>query len=457
MITTPMPIDHMERSLFINAKSVNFDGLAVPDTYGLECQVLADLVGNPDMIGTARGLVSYDMFTRPGFQRLWSILTDMSTKGETIDISTVYSRVDHDTMMALVKVSPGLYTATMDHCRALADMSTRRMVFVRAYEMMKMAGNPGSDMAGLLSMPGDLVADLSGRIRAGASTQTVADILNEFSDGLQDQANGKVSRVPTGFPNLDKNIFGGWTGGNLIIMSARPSVGKSAIMLQMALEASRAGFPATVYSLEMPTRDLGQRLVLSTGDIRQYEIATDTAVRSLNWEKVERANGRFDNLPLWFNTRLRTMDEICNDITLQHQRGRCSVAFVDHLHIISGADTRQTTYQAITERTRRFKLLAMDLGIPVVVLCQLNRMSDNETRPPELRDLRDSGSIEQDADIVLMLARHGGNGLMDPNVDMWIRKNRNGVTGNYVGLKGDINRGFTVFYQRENDNESLTR
>ena len=196
---------------------------------------------------------------------------------------------------------------------------------------------------------------------------------------------------------------------------------------------------------------MGQRLVLSTGDVRQYEIGTDHAVQSLDWNKLERANGRFDNLPLWFNTRLRTMDEICNDIMLQHQRGRCKVAFVDHLHIIAGADNRQSSYQAITERTRRFKLLAMDLGIPIVVLCQLNRMSDNETRPPELRDLRDSGSIEQDADIVLMLARHDGNNLTDPNVDMWIRKNRNGKTGNYVGLTGDTTRGFTTFYQRERD------
>jgi len=414
--------------------------------------VLADLIGNPDMIGTAGGLVTFDMFTNPGFHRVWRTLNEMANSGETIDLSTVCSRVDRETMLALVDKTPGLYTATMDHCKALADMYTRRVVFFRAYDMMKMAGNPGSDMAGLLSMPGDLVADLSGRVRVGASTKSVSDILNDFSEGLQDQANGKVSRIPTGFPHLDKNIFGGWTGGNLIIMSARPSVGKSAIMLQMAVEACRAGFPTTVYSLEMPTRDLGQRLVLSTGDIRQFEIATDMAVRSLDWNKVERANGRFDSLPLWFNTRLRTMDEICNDITLQHQRGRCSLAFVDHLHIISGTDTRQTTYQAITERTRRFKLLAMDLGIPIVVLCQLNRMSDNETRPPELRDLRDSGSIEQDADIVLMLARHGGNGLMSPDVDVWIRKNRNGITGNYVGLTGDLNRGFTVFYQREKDN-----
>ncbi len=447
-------IDTMENTRFRKQPTITIEGVGVPDTRPLECQVLADLISNPDMVGTARGVVSRDMFTVEAFQRVWDIINDMAMKGETIDIPTVGSRVDRDTMMQLLKPSPALITGTMDHCRALADMSTRRVVFLRAYDMMIRAGNPGTDMAGLLAMPGDLVADLSGRVRAGSTTQSVADILNDFSDGLQDQATGKVSRVPTGFSHLDKNIFGGWTGGNLIIMSARPSVGKSAIMLQMAVSASRAGFPATVYSLEMPTRDLGQRLVLSTGDVRQYEIATDSAVRSLDWEKVERANGYFTDLPLWFNTRLRTMDEICNDIILQHHRGRCRVAFVDHLHIISGADTKQTTYQAITERTRRFKLLAMDLGIPIVVLCQLNRMSDNETRPPELRDLRDSGSIEQDADIVLMLARHGGNGLMDPNVDMWIRKNRNGVTGNYVGLKGDINRGFTVFYQRENDHEN---
>ena len=440
-----------------NNPTPTIDGLAVPDTRSLACQVLADIISNPEMIGTARGVVTRDMFTVGAFQRVWDILNEMAIKGETIDLPTVGSRVDRETMLQLLRPTPAVITGTVDHCRALADMSTRRVVYLRDYDMLVRDGNPGTAMAGLLAMPGNLVADLSGRVRAGATTQSVADILNDFSDGLQDQATGKVSRVPTGFSHLDKNIFGGWTGGNLIIISARPSVGKSAIMLQMAVEASRAGFPATVYSLEMPTRDLGQRLVLSTGEVRQYEFATDSAVRSLDWSRVERANGWFNGLPLWFNTKLRTLDEICNDIILQHERGRCGVAFVDHLHIISGTDTRQTTYQAITERTRRFKLLAMDLGIPIVVLCQLNRMSDNETRPPELRDLRDSGSIEQDADIVLMLARHNGNGLMDPNVDMWIRKNRNGVTGNYVGLTGDLNRGFTVFYQRENDNDNGKR
>lgn len=430
-------------------KTMEPDGLRLPDSRDQECQVLADLVANPDMAGTIRGVVGRDMFTDQVFQRAWLTINGMIDQGETVDIATVGSRIDRETLMAILDKQPGLSLATMDHCRALSEMSTRRFVFARCYEMMALAGNPGTAMSELIARPGMLVDELAGRTRNGAGTQTVAEILNDFADELQDQANGTISRVPTGFPRLDSVILGGWTRGNLIVVSARPSVGKSAIMLQMAVEATRAGFPATVYSLEMPNRDLGQRLVLSTGEVAQWQLQNDRAVQSLDWNKLERANHCFDGLPLQFNTRLRSLDEICNDIILQHQRGRCSIAFIDHLHIISGADNRMSLYQAISERTRRFKLLAMDCGIPVVLLCQLNRMSDNETRPPELRDLRDSGSIEQDADIVLMLARHDGNNLMDPNVDMWIRKNRNGRAGLCVGLRGDLNRGFNVLSERE--------
>lgn len=424
------------------------DGLRLPESRDLECQVLADLVSNPDMLPTVRSLVTRDMFTTPGFQRAWDSLNEMVSKGETVDLATIGARVDRETLMAIIKPSPGFTIGTMDHCRALVDMATRRLIWSRAFDMMARAGNPGTDMSGLLEMPGNLVADLVGQIRAGTETQSVTAVLNSYANELQDRATGTVRKIPTGFSRLDKTIMGGWTGGNLVVMSARPSVGKSAVMLQMALSACRAGFPATVYSLEMPNGDLGQRLVWSTGFVRPGDLVSDQAVKNLDWNRVERANGVFDGLPLWFNTKLRTLDEICNDIVLQHQRGRCSVAFVDHLHIITNTDNRLSAYQAITERTRRFKLLAMDCGIPVVLLCQLNRMSDLEKRPPDLRDLRDSGSIEQDSDIVLMLDRP--NGKTDPRVDMWVRKNRNGKAGDIlIELSGDMSRGLTVFSERD--------
>lgn len=427
-------------------KSIS-DGITVPDTGRLECQVLADMVANPNIIGSVRTIVTGDMFTGEAFRNAWDVLVEMSTKGETIDVATLFPKVGPETLGEIMQPATGSDISTMDHCRALVEMSTRRLVFSRAYEIMTRAGNPGVDISTLLSMPGDLVADLAGRVRPGASTLSVGDVLNEYADELQERATGHRTRIPTGIPRLDEAIFGGWNGGNLIVLSARPSVGKSAIMLQMAVEACRAGFPATVYSLEMPNQELGQRLLLSTGEVKQKSLMEDEGVKTMEWDRVERAIGRFDGLPLSINTRLRTLDEICNDIVLQHQRGRCAVAFIDHLHIIAGANSRLTSYQQISERTRRFKLLAMDCGIPIVLLAQLNRLSESENRPPEMRDLRDSGSIEQDADIVLMLSRHN-NTLADPEIDMWIRKVRQGRAGYPIGLTGDFSRGFTVFQAR---------
>lgn len=426
-----------------NPITINPDGLMAPESWNLECQVLADLIGNPDIIPTARGIVNRSMFSNDAFTRAWDIINNMADNGITVDLSTVSARIGRETLKWISGRNPSLSNETMDHCRALVEMATRRLVFSRAYDMMIRAGNPGASFAELLSMPGNLVADLTATTRAGSSTQMIGDVLNDFAGAVEadqvDQANGMRSRVPTGFPMLDKLTYNGFAGGNLIVLSARPSVGKTAIMMQMAMAACRAGFQTAVYSLEMTNRELAQRLVFSTGYVTPGQLANNT----VDWSNLERANRVFDGLPLRFNDKCQTLDEICNDILLNHQRGRCSIAFIDHLHRMRSTDARQSSYQAVTERTGRIKSLAMECGIPVVLLAQLNRMSETENRPPDLRDLRDSGSIEQDADIVLMLERPTGT-RSDPNVNMWVRKNRQGEAGNIcIRLRGT--NSFTVF------------
>lgn len=428
--------------------TINPDGLMAPESWNLECQVLADIISYPDIMPTARGILHRSMFSTDAFMRAWDILNDMTDKGVTVDLSTIYARIDRETFMKVSARRPSLPGEAIDHCRALVEVSTRRLVFSRAYDMMTRAGNAGTDFAELLAMPGKLASDLITATRSGAGTQTVIDALNDFATAIQDnqtdQANGKRTRVPTGFPMLDKDTYNGFANGNLVVLAARPSVGKTAIMLQMALAASRAGFPTTVYSLEMTNRELMQRLVLSTGRVTAGQLA-DNAV---DWSEMENAIREFDGLPLRFNDKCQTLDEICNDILLNHQRGQCSVAFIDHLHRIRSTDSRQTSYQAVTERTGRFKSLAMECGIPVVLLAQLNRMSENEKRSPDLVDLRDSGSIEQDADIVLMLER-ATNTRSDPNVNMWVRKNRQGPAGEVcICLRGS--NSFTVFDEIHN-------
>lgn len=417
-----------------------------PESTKLECQVLADLIANPDMFPTVRGLINRPMFSNEDFGKTWDILNDMADHGMTVDLSTVNARVDRQTLTALMRPTPALTNGMIDHCQALAEIATRRMMFFRAYDMMIRAGNTGADFAELLSMPGDLVADLTATTRAGASTQSVGDVLNDLAAAIEadqmNQASGKRSRIPTGFSMLDKLTYNGFAGGNLIVLAARPSVGKTAVMLPMAVAACRAGFPASVYSLEMTNKELAQRLVFSTGFVTPGQLANNT----IEWGDLERANRQFDGLPLRFNDKCRSLDDIYNDIMLNHQRGRCSIAFIDHLHRIRPTDSRQSTYQAITEITGRIKSLALDCNIPIVLLCQLNRMSETENRPPDLRDLRDSGSIEQDADIVLMMER-ATRTRSDPNVNIWVRKNRQGEAGDIcIQVRG--NRSMTVFEER---------
>lgn len=434
-----------------NKQSLATDGLTAPESVGLERQVLADLMGNPDIIPTARGIVNRNMFSTDGFKRAWDTLNDMTDKGETVDLATVSARIDRDTLHELMKPAPSCINETMDHCRALVEVATRRLVYFRSYEIMARASNPGNDFAELLTMPGNLVADLTATTRAGASTQGVEDVLNDFANTVEAdqmiQADGKRSRVPTGIPMLDKLTYNGFARGNLIVLSARPSVGKSSIMLQMALTACRAGFPAIIYSLEMTNRELAQKMAFSTGYVTPGQLANN----AVEWANMERAIHEFDGLPLMLNDKCQTLDDICNDIMLNHSRGRCAIAFIDHLHRIRSTDTRQPSYQAVKERTNRFKSLATECDIPVVLLSQLNRMSETENRPPDFRDLRDSGSIEEDSDIVLMLERATGT-RSDPNVNMWVRKNRLGEAGDIcIGLTGAMY--FTVFRERPQMNQ----
>ena len=312
--------------------------------------------------------------------------------------------------------------------------------------MVQLSVNNGSDLNDLIARPGKLIDEIAHNIRSGESTESIAKVLNDLADSIQtnqvDQAQGKRTRVPSGFRMLDALTYSGFNAGNLVILSARPSVGKTAVMLQMALSATRAGFPATIFSLEMTNQELAQRLLFSTGEITPAQIAQN----AIDWSDYESANGQISELPLNLNDKARTLDEICTNIVLEHQRGRCDIAFIDYLGLIQSPGARQPMYILIAERTSRLKQIAKECQIPIVLLCQLNRNIESENRPPQLYDLRDSGSIEQDADIVLMLER-ASRDLNDMAVNMWVRKNRQGKAGD-ICIELMANYTFSAFTER---------
>lgn len=414
-----------------------------------ECMMLAELIAAPEFISMAMQVIKREMFSVEAFAKVWDKITQMDSKGEAIDLATVGGIIPRETLMELIKPRYGMGLGTLGsveaHCRALQECYIKRAVSIAATEMLEGVAN-GSPVADIVAMPGKLAASIENGLTVGESSHHIADVLNALADEIQAaqiaRKNGKSTRVPTGFPLLDHLTYSGFNAGDLVILAARPSVGKTAVMLQMAVTAARAGRAVGVFSLEMTNNQLAQRLLFSTDKVTPYELA-ECAV---NWSRLEDANGSLAGLPLYLNDSARTLEDIATGIVSARQRGRCEIAFIDYLGLIQGGNPRQTLVQSIAEKTARLKQIAKDCKIPIVLLCQLNRSSESENRSPELRDLRDSGSIEQDADIVLMLERETRS-LTDNALNMWVRKNRQGRAGN-VCVMMTANETFTKFTER---------
>lgn len=435
--------------------NINYlDRITLPDTRHEEMQVLSDLISNPGFIPMAREYITADMFSRSENAKAWETIVEMNEKGETIDIATVGVRIDRKVIIEVMQPGYNIGICTekivSSHCSALIQAASRRRIFAKAYELMQVAGDAGTDYSTVIGYIAELskIGQNTGSERA---SQPLNDVLNELASDLEEmqigKGNGKRARIPTGFSYLDALTYSGFNAGNLVILAARPSVGKTAVMLKMARVAANAGFPVTVYSLEMTNKELAQRLLFATGKVTPQMLSSGV----FEWSDLEAANGRYSSMPVLLNEKARTVDDIIADIIFSHSRGQCDIAFIDYLGLIQTPDARTPLYQTIAGITSRLKQTAKECGIPIVLLCQLNRNIEAENRPPRMSDLRDSGSIEQDADIVLMLERQRDKeGNETGNLNVWVRKNRQGEGGGNTGFSIRPNKSFSDFDETAN-------
>ncbi len=408
-----------------------------PSSIDIEKQVIADLVNSPETIVEARRIIRPEMFSDEGCSIAWKVLCEMDDKRQSIDLVSISGKIDRTFLTQEIvprQISTSLETIT--HYHALASLHVRRNAYQFGIKMLQQASDGSRSLDELISLPESFVSKLRSNLNNDSDTITAYQAINEVAEMIEqtikDKKEGKVSRVPTGFKNLDWITYGGFNAGNLVILAARPSVGKTAVMLQFARTAAEAGIPATIFSLEMTNQEIGQRLLLSTGVVSPMQIASG----DVDWNDFDNGAERFAPMPLHLNDCTRTIDEIVMKIALLHQSGKCGIAFIDYLGLIdTKTEGRTPLYQIIASITKRLKHMAKSCHIPIVLLCQLNRASASENRPPALYDLRDSGSIEQDADIVIMLERPSTD---ETKLNMWIRKNRQGKAGDlYIELTPD--------------------
>lgn len=417
----------------------------IPDSLSTERQVIADIISIPESIKDAERTITPDMFTDDKCRDAFEVLKKMSKDGMVIDLPSVFGRLDRTLLQEWIIPMTGYVggaVSAVQHFASLRDIHIKRKCYFKAVELLGGAVDSRVTAQELIGHAGQFADSLRKEIEADRGTQHISEVINDLGEQVSElirrKAEGKTLRVPTGFYSLDYATYGGFNSGNLVILAARPSVGKTAVMLQMAKAAATHGKAVNLFNLEMTNTELAQRFLFSTELVTPIQMAKG----DIEWTAFENASAQFSGKPIYLNDSASTADEIIARITLNSQAGRCDIAFIDYLGLIS-MGSKVPLYQAIADTTKRLKQTAKACRIPIVLLCQLNRASASENRSPMLYDLRDSGSIEQDADIVLMLERSASS-VEGRDVDMWIRKNRQGKAGDYkVEIAG--NDTFTAF------------
>jgi replicative DNA helicase len=333
----------------------------------------------------------------------------------------------------------------------LDTASLRRLIGV-ASEIAEIAYTEPDDVAKALD-------DAESRVFAVAeqrvvdSTRPLRELLEAASDELEKRFDSKVqlTGVPTGFADLDAKILG-LQKSSLVIVGARPAMGKTAFALNIATNvAQKSGLPVLIFSLEMSHSELTMRILASEARVDSNKLRTGNLTVA-EWSHINNAIGRLDQHLVFLddNPRVTVMEIRAKARRLKAKYGGIGLIVIDYLQLMSGSNTESRQLE-VSEISRNLKILARELEVPVMALSQLSRqLETRQDKRPQLSDLRESGSLEQDADIVMFLHRpemyRNAQGDAADNAEkglaeVIIQKHRAGPTGTIkLVFMGDITR-----------------
>jgi replicative DNA helicase len=402
--------------------------------------------------------LSPEMFYETKFGEIYSALLSMYHSGKAIDLVTVRAELASRGKLEAVGGAYELVrlagrvasSAHLEyHALILRQMYIRREMIAGLHTLLASAADESVDLS-------DALADLhrlAGHLESGAVSNNclrdmerlMQDTLEQMDKRVENNRNG-ITGIPTGLRELDR-LTAGWQQGDLNIIAARPSVGKTAFALHLALAAGRAGKHVLVNSLEMQGERLGDRwLCAQAANVDAGHLKTGLLDAGERQQALEAAR-LLSALPVYVDDNPKmSMDHIRSSALLQKSKGRCDLLIIDYLQLceMKSGQKNRNREQEVAQATRKAKLIAKELDIPVILLCQLNRECEMRAdKRPALSDLRESGAIEQDADVVMLLYRPALYGLTSERRSKFpseglgmviLAKHRNGETGDvYFG------------------------
>ena len=412
-----------------------------------EQSVLGSVFISPNsLISLADELVPDD-FYKPANKIVFKTMLSLLEKGEPIDATTMVSALTNqgdiskiggmNYVVELVNSTPT--SKNVEHyAKLVKEKATLRKIIADLSESLSSAYQGDVSISDIISKTEKSMLDISNQ-NTGTGFRNVADILDTHMQIVEtrSQTDGFVTGLSTGFVGLDK-ITTGLHEGNLIILAARPAMGKTALALNIAKHVAVQEYkPAVIFSLEMGAEELIERMLASEGMVPAYHLKTGN-LSTDEWKRLVQAQNNLYDAPIFVDDTagIRISEIRSNARKLAQEMGGLGVIIIDYLQLITGAkgENRQ---QIVSEISRELKILAKDLKVPVIALSQLSRaVEQRQDKRPMLADLRESGSIEQDADIVAFLYREAyyqkdqADSQESNNVtELILEKNRHGSLG----------------------------
>ncbi len=417
----------------------------LPQHLDSEKALIGAVLVRPESIHDVVDIVSPDIFFSERHRLIWETIQELFSKSEPIDLLSLSSRLEEKSQLDraggtsyLAELAGSVPSAA--NIRYYAETVHRKHMMRKLIEASEHINRLGYEEAEDIEKLLDNAEQYLYELSSSGGMRKVTDIktlLNQAWERIEHLSHTKeeIRGVPSGFRDLDMKLAG-FQKSDLIILAARPSMGKTALALDIARKTSTDyNTPVLIFSLEMAAQQLIDRMVAAEARVNAWNIRTGHFSMDSDFDRMRHAVDRLSKAPIFIN------DEPGNNILKMRSLGRrlkrekgLQLIIVDYLQLMTPINTRNSdsSVQQVTELSRSLKHLARDLDVPVIALSQLSRAVEQRGGKPRLSDLRDSGSIEQDADVVMFIHREDKYKEDSDKIniaEILIEKHRNGPTG----------------------------
>jgi replicative DNA helicase len=415
-----------------------------PQNLEAEASVLGAMMLSNDAMADVVEILEPDDFYRGVKGRIYASIRGLFAQGEPIDVITVAGALEREGV--LEEIGGRLYLADLvndvptpaaarQYASLVTQAALRRRLISAASEIMEMAYSSSDAADSVADDAEQRIYDVARR-EDSEDTAVLRDLVDKAMIDLEaiHSRESAYTGLPTGFVDLDK-MTSGLQAGNLIVIAARPGIGKSSFAVNIAANMSKEGEPIAIFSLEMSRWEIGMRLLCAEAGV-PWDKIRNKRVQPHDWQNIVFAAEKLHEAPLFIvdSGNVNIVDIRAKARRMASRRKGLSMIIVDYLQLMGhpgmGGRRPDSRQQEIAEISRSLKLLAKELEIPVIAISQLNRNPEARAdKRPQLSDLRESGAIEQDADVVMFIHRDDADPEKKRQAELIISKHRNGPTG----------------------------